>query len=89
MWMAMPPTICTSKWRWLIARLAGFAHQGKGLHQQDVQRIPLPGPQSQLVRLGLELLEGAPFQLRFERVDSFHDHRIPAQPPRVSRAGKL
>ena len=89
LWIAMPPTICTSNWRWPIARLAASRDQGKRLDQQAVERIALSGSQPQSVGSRLELLRAEDLVERLECVDPLDQDRVAAQPAGMGRSGQL
>ena len=69
--------------------LGGLAHQGERLDQQAVERIALPGPQSQAVGTGLQLFGDSGPRERLERVDAIDQHGITAQPAGMGRPGQL
>jgi hypothetical protein len=78
----MPPISCTSKWRIFSAALAGFAHHGKGLGQQIVQRRALGQALAELVGLGAQAVAGVVQLLEllgFQRVDLLDRAPVPSR----------
>ncbi len=69
--------------------LGRLAHQGEGLDQQAVQRIPLLGAKLERMGLALQLGVAERLQLGLQRVDPRDQKGILAEPPGVGRAAQL
>jgi len=69
--------------------LARFAHRGKGLGQQGIQRLALGQPRFELWSFGLQLLVGQLLELRLQRMDANHSLSVGLQQPFIAAAKKL
>ena len=89
LWMAMPPTICTSNWRWPIARLAASRTRANASTSRLLSESPCRARSRRPWARALQLFGAQNLIERLECVDPFDQNGVAAQPAGMGRSGEL
>ena len=89
LWMAMPPTIWTSNWRWPIARLAASRTRANASTSRLLSESPCRARIRRPWARDLQLVGAEDLVERLECVDPIDQNRVTAQPAGMGRSGEL